>query len=275
MRWKLQEFLYEMKNDPERRVLFVEGDRDVAFWRGLAANRNRHSMIYPVHALEITGQVDGERGRLLRAAESLLESDVSDRVLFFSDADADRILTRTINSNVRLTDGRDLESYAISANCLRHLCDTCFPQTAEHPDGLLEQINRIGRPLGILRVVSARSDLRLPFQRTLGDRLSRFLNVSNGNLILDFDHLLLTLLQNAGIARRIDEIRALCAAESVALEGVQDSQLVHGGDLIDLLAIKFHVGSEEMRRHLHMCIQMEKALVAAFPNIVATNGWLA
>jgi hypothetical protein len=119
MPWTLSEFDYELHQDPERHVLFVEGNRDVAFWKSVVPFVERgNSVVYPISELDIPVPVQGgHRGRLLWYAAQVSGSPHRGRILFFVDADQDRILGIDGPENVIFTDGRDLESYALTESC--------------------------------------------------------------------------------------------------------------------------------------------------------------
>lgn len=54
MRWTVSEFLYELGVDGSRRVLFVEGARDVAFWNRLVPVLERaNTAVYPISYMQI------------------------------------------------------------------------------------------------------------------------------------------------------------------------------------------------------------------------------
>src|ERR1700731_4950895 len=123
MRWKLSEFIYEMQQDTDRRVFFVEGIRDQVFWsKSLQLARRSGTVVYAISTLDCGAVPGGERGRLLWAAEQLSSSSIAERLQFFADADFDRLLRRKNPDNMILTDGRDLESYFLLGKCCDHVC---------------------------------------------------------------------------------------------------------------------------------------------------------
>ena len=115
MAWTVGEFEYELQRDPQRRVLFVEGLRDLAFWKILVPIMERaNTVIYPISEILIDIENGGERGRLFAFARLIQGGPLQARVRFFADADYDRILNIECPENVVLTDWRDLEAYALS-----------------------------------------------------------------------------------------------------------------------------------------------------------------
>lgn len=69
--WTLPEFLFERELDLTRKVLFVEGKRDLAFWRELVPSLERgNTVIYPISTIECEDADGGERGRLLCIARA-------------------------------------------------------------------------------------------------------------------------------------------------------------------------------------------------------------
>jgi hypothetical protein len=165
MRWTAKELLLELELDPGRRVLFLEGNRDLVFWRDtVPLRRGPGVVLYPISFLDCEQGDGGERGRLIRAARLFQASSAADRVHFFP------FFGRAPPPNVTFTDGRDLESYAISNNCLGHICNTGFATNRETGSALLSLLTELARPIGILRIASERAALGLPFQRTLSEQ---------------------------------------------------------------------------------------------------------
>jgi len=123
MSWTVAEFADELERDPRRRVLIVEGNRDVAFWKVIVPVMLRgDTVIYPISEILADPVSGGERGRLLWYARTIGETLLAQRLSFFADADNDRVLQIPQPKNVTLTDGRDLESYALSECCMIRVC---------------------------------------------------------------------------------------------------------------------------------------------------------
>jgi hypothetical protein len=216
MRWKPEELLYELEQDPRCRILFVEGGRDIAFWRDTVPLQKGPDVVtYPISVLECETGEGGERGRLIRAARLLQNTPAAPRIRFLADANGDLFLGKIPPPNVTLTDGRDLENYAISSSCLDHICKTAFPAKGETGAELLEVLREVARPIGILRIASERAELKLPFQRTLSENrgVKRFIKIVDGVSCLDIPQLLTTLIQNSAQSRAIQD-SAMQAYES-------------------------------------------------------------
>ena len=273
--WTLSEFLFELELDSSRKVLFVEGSRDLAFWRGLVPSPDRgDTVIYPISAIKCEFAGGGERGRLLCIARAVLSSKSSDRVLFFADADCDRILGHKEPSNVVLTDGRDLESYGLTQGCLTHLCVQGLGMDEVGAGPVLGRVVEVTRPIGILRIASQRVDLKLPFQRTFEKRgLGRFLCGNKIDAHVDVDKLISTLLQNAGISlSRTGEIVELLRQEKEMLENIGHDQIVHGKDFERALASFFDLDEEQIERLLFLSMNLSE--IALHPNIAQVRGWM-
>jgi len=270
--WTLSEFLFELEADSKRRVLFVEGLRDLAFWRGLVPPLDRgDTVIYPITAIKCELADGGERGRLLCIARTVLATKSSGRILFFADADDDRILGRKEPANVVFTDGRDLESYGLTQACLICLCVRGIGMDEVAAEAVLNRVVAVTRPIGVLRVASARADLKLPFQRTFEARrdLRRFLIGDS----LDIGRLVSTLLQNAGISlAKTDEVGELLRQETDRLSGVGHDQIVHGKDFTRALATFFGLDDGQAERLLFLSIDF--ADIASRPNIAQVRGWM-
>ncbi|WP_420242321.1 hypothetical protein [Roseiterribacter gracilis] len=233
--WTLGEFELELTEDSQRIVLFVEGHRDLAFWRKLlpTAERDRAS-VYPISALECPSVLGGERGRLIWAAKTFLVHELSDRLRFFADADMDKLLEVETPRNVWTTDYRDLECYALCPVCFEELCATGLGD-AEKAAPLIAAISNVARPVGLMRVASQRLQLDLPFNRTLEKGFGRFTDRRASSF--DQRKLAQALLQNAGISlSELARYEAACASEQERFRDLIDAHLVHGKDLVRILA---------------------------------------
>jgi Protein of unknown function (DUF4435) len=270
--WTLAEFLFELDLDLKRKVVFVEGARDLAFWRELVPSLDRRdTVIYPISAIECEHADGGERGRLFYNAGAMLASNSSRRVLFFADADCDRILGNKEPSNVILTDGRDLESYGLTRACFKRLCVRGIGMDQAAAEPVFDHVVEVTRPIGMLRVASRRANLELPFQRTFDKRgLGRFLL---GHAGVDVDKLITTLLQNAGISlARKGEVVELLRRENETLAEIAHDQIVHGKDFMRALASFLELDEEQIERLVFLSMDFPE--VASRPNIAQVHIWM-
>ena len=276
MRWTPQELILELDQDPARRILFVEGIRDLAFWRDLPLERGPGAVIYPISFLECEPGEGGERGRLIRAARFFQDRGWVTRIHFFADANGDRFLERPLPPAVTLTDGRDLESYALSPECLQHFYKIAFPERDGTGAALLQLLSKIARPIGVLRIASERASLRLPFSKTLADdRLKRFLTASDDAVGLDMNHLITALIQNAGQSLAIkDYVIRNYEDERTRLSTTSDHLIIHGRDTRRVLAWQFGVSINEIERLIYMSLALDRNRIREFPNVKDVENWL-
>jgi len=273
--WTLAEFLFELEHDATRKVLFVEGLRDLSFWRNLVPSTVRgDTVIYPISVIQFESAEGGERGRMFCIASAVLASRMSVRVLFFADADYDRIFAREPHSNVVLTDSRDLESYGITARCIENLCVRGIAMDEVAATPLFGQVISVARPIGTLRVASERANMKLPFQRTLERRgLSRFISLNEGGAQLDMDRLVSTMLQNAGISlAQLSEILGLQRNEEKSLAVLEHDQVVHGKDFVRTLACILRLDEDQIERLLFLSMDISE--IALRPNIARVQTWI-
>jgi hypothetical protein len=183
------------------------------------------SMVEAIEAAE-----GGERGRLLAFAERMVRSEA--RLKCFADADWDRLLARTAPANVWLTDTRDLEGYTLRKECVEKVLRLGLATERFDAEAVLTSVLRAAREVGVLRVLSVRQNLRLPFQRT---DLSRHIGVANGGVSIRPGYLR-ALLQNAGIGLgQLARVQADLGELAQELADVPDGQLVHGKDAFCML----------------------------------------
>ena len=274
--WTLSEFLFELEQDLNRRVLFVEGLRDLAFWRGVVhSNDRRNTVIYPISSMVCEIAEGGERGRLLFIARAIFASHLSNRVLFFADADYDRLLGREHPSNVVLTDGRDLESYGLTPAVLAQLCTIGMGTNEATGPQVFDRIVEVTRPIGLLRIASTRVYLKLPFQRTFESRggIRRFLQGKKLGARLDMSRLITTLIQNSELSlAKVVEIGELLSQEIVTQAQVAHDQIVHGKDFMRSLAFFLDLDVEQAERLLFLSLNF--AVITSRSNIALVRKWI-
>jgi hypothetical protein len=274
------EWVAEFALDPTRRVLFVEGERDLAFWRAMVPYKSRtRSVVYPAKLLHVESCVGGERGRAVFAANAIANE--AQGVRFFLDADHDRLLAREGQhpSCVVLTDGRDLEAYAWNQECLERLLDQ-FARRA-HTSEIQTCIERICRPIGLLRMISDSENLRLPFQRTLTEganqtktRLTRYIDGKpTPDVSLDLKKLIEALLQNADQSLKHTEgLVAQIEREEAKRKDVGSGQIVHGKDMTSMLSLLLGTTPAIAESLLFLSIRREEVL--AGPKVTELIDWL-
>lgn len=272
--WTVEEFFFELRQDAARRVVFVEGNRDLAFWKRLVPVLERgDTVFYPISMIQMSGKAGGERGRLMSCAALFNDSEYSSRIRLFADADFDRILENAVPDGVVLTDGRDLEAYAMHSACIEKFCVQGLALNECDPDSLLKKAIELSRPVATLRVFSERSKCRLPFKRTLRDGLGRFTVQEEGELKVDVRRLTSVLLQNAQISlARLNDFLDGFGGETEKIKGWPDQQVIHGKDFC--LALGLLLELEESVVEACLFLSVEKDYLLTFPNIMLVVNWV-
>jgi len=230
-------------------LLLVEGNTDIRFWSLLApiALRNR-TVIYPIDRIDVPGGPRSARGRALFLADRLRQTEVSDRVKFFLDADADHLLGRNCPLNVILTDYRDLEAYAFHVEAMRSVLFS-FGHDPDGAEAALAVLGRIVRPCGLVRLMDEIHQLALPFQRTWRSGLTRQIKGAKQDPQVPTSILFRALLQNADISlSRLTWAEGCLQAVAADYAAVDTLSLAHGKDLISAISWRFTVGYDEAER---------------------------
>jgi hypothetical protein len=265
-----RELIYRLeRQDPDSFVLIVEGDDDLRFWSLLVpvSQRNR-TMVYPVRTIDVVGADDGERGRALKLAEHFWGTPLQDRVLFLLDADYDRLTGRAHNANVVLTDFRDLEAYAYDLGAVECLLFAMREEPALARQ-VLAAFDLILRPCGYLRAADALNDLKLPFQRTCGDRLRRYIEGPRSNPRVELDRLIGALLQNNDQSlAEVPAVRARYDEANASFNAVASPDLIHGKDFVNAIAWRFGIGIAEAERALLGCLASTIDRIRGLPTIM-------
>ncbi len=234
--------------DPSRRELYVEGSRDRLFLAWLLAGAGISASVLEIAWVDLPSRIlGGERGRLIHFATYLGDRDIEIRM--FADADFDRLLARAVPNRVWLTDHRDMEGYFLRKECIDKALQLGIATERVSAVELLATVQRHGRCLGLVRIMSEIDGLSLPFQAT---RLRRYLHFERGQIELDFDEYLQTLAQNAGISLTgLDQLRERLSELAVRFASAPDSEVIHGKDalcIIEVALSKFGVAQGEAAR---------------------------
>jgi len=236
MRRDPQALLLAHKMDRARRTLFVEGRRDRLFVAWLASSRCPDAQVLEIDTIEVSVDTGGNRARCIALAQKIPDSMCSIRV--FVDADWDRIFKKPQPPSVWLTDHRDLESYCLRVECFEKMLVLGLCCEGPTPSVALGSILTTGRALGVLRILSVREALNLPFQSV---DLFRHSRSSQGLVSVNRHEYLRALVQNAGISlARLAELTDAWQRLEEELAKVPDLDLVHGKDAVALISRMLH-----------------------------------
>jgi hypothetical protein len=182
-------------------MVFVEGLRDLAFWRKLSPVSERiNSVIYSIDSIEIECAAGGNKGRLIALATKLNTAGFGERVKFFVDADYDHFIKKQHPSNVIITDYRDIEGYAFNEETIGEIVLTGLAKQKDINFIFCSLIN-LCFPIGVLRLLSESESLELPFNKTFKNKgRSKIIKKNGTDQIIDTKALISKLLQNAQIS---------------------------------------------------------------------------
>lgn len=237
-RMELQELIYMLqKQDPDARILFVEGVSDTAFWERIVPTTERGAVsIYPIDAVEIEGNDGGCRGRAINLARILVDQEIGGRVKFFLDTDENGLVDEDIPENIVFTDFRDLEGYAITEECVSMILFSFGSNRCDSSD-LFENCCEISGKIGELRLANSISGLGLPFKSAFVNHPGRVLTRAGGLCTLSVQGLVDRLLQ---ISQSTAEQRAeynAARGQALALAAAIDRmRLVRGKDFLVILS---------------------------------------
>lgn len=219
--------------DRSRRELYVEGNHDRIFLNWLVGDeKNPDALVVDIRSVELpSSTVGGEKGRLIDFAKEVEGADAQIKV--FADADTDRVLGRSVPSNVWLTDQRDLEGYVLRRECIEKVINLGFLNDKLDADEVLRQVALLGRKLGIFRLMSELDERDLPFKRT---QVKRYIVLESNTIKLDLERYASALLQNAGISLKgVVEVINRHSETEDEYSHLDDKEIVHGKDAIMVL----------------------------------------
>lgn len=222
--------------DPHRIELFVEGVTDRHFVEWLTdPTRSEDALVREMTTVEIDQGHGGERGRLIAFATQI--DGRHERIRFFADADWDRLLGIAQPTNVWLTDPRDIEGYFFRRDCIEKILRVGIGTTSVDADDVLQDVRRIARRVGLLRVLSARTKQHLSFQNT---SLWRHLTATRGRVEFNEEGFMRSLLQNSDLSLgELENWQSDLDQIEHQMESVDSAQVIHGKDALEVLAKAF------------------------------------
>ena len=263
--------------DSLRRELYVEGRRDRLFFLWfLGSERDPNAIILEIDSVHCETPIEGGcRGRLLTFAANIAAYKL--QVRCFADADFDRLLARPIPANVWLTDCRDLEGYFLQTHCINKVLHLALATEKHTPQAILGELSRLGRPLALLRLLSEREKLKLPFQKRPPRPYLKESKTKKGHIELRFDSYLQALVQGVNISlNRLDEFKVKIAALREETKDIPDSELLHGKDCVAILQAT--LSSDEFKEEAvesSFWTSLEHTVVQGFPNLKAALKYLS
>ena len=276
-RWTRDEFRQLLAEDRQLRVLVVEGPSDIKLWHKIAPSSCRKDTeIYPVTSFHVEVDLGGNKARVAELARSSVSWPEAERLKFFADADCDRFMQVDHPDRLNLTDGRDVESYVLIGAVLECFCEIGAGERPAEAAIIGKTIRDLLRPIGLLRIASARENLNLPFKETfVGGSVSRFFKDRRGRYSLSLDALVDALLNQAELPRQMkpDLINLLERTES-ELSDVEDWQIVHGKDLISFFSWYFAVSLPISFGLICLSIVASLNAVLAYESFSEIEGWV-
>jgi Protein of unknown function (DUF4435) len=265
------------KMDSRRRELYVEGCRDRSFFLWfLRDNRDSNAIVLGIDSVHCEAPAEGGcRGRLLQFASDIEPYKL--QVRCFADADFDRLLARPVPANVWLTDCRDLEGYFLQTHCIDKVLHLALVTETHTPEAILGELSRLGRPLALLRLLSEREHLKLPFQKRPPRPYLRQSKSKKRYIELHFDSYLQALLQGVNIGlNRLNEFKVQITAMKDETKLIPDSEFLHGKDCVAILQAILR--SDEFKEEAvepSFWTSLERAVIQKFPNLNAALRYLS
>jgi len=252
----------QLKLDKDLKLFFVEGLRDLAFWRKLVPQTKRKDV--QVIKIGLVQDIDinlgGEKGRLIELSNLLSDKEFKTRVKFFADSDNDKILAKTHKPTVLLTDYRDLESYCFSEKCIQELIETGLAKEGINIKKLMNQIESICRPIGMLRAISEKSSYQLRFTKTF-IKNGRRKFIKKNEFELDLDKLVTTLLQNTKLGMNLKDTLIIELTTDLNFYEQSDArQIIQGKDWLFYLSELLNLDSDSIEKMLFLSLDYSNLL---------------
>lgn len=225
--------------DPHRKEIYVEGFDDVNFITWLAGDsRDDNVLIQDMTSIKIDSilknKAAGNKEKAICFSEYLRISRQNLPILFFVDADYDRVLGKKCGDNVLFTDQRDLEGYFFSKDVIEKIKYACKLSFRTDCTIMLKDVKEVAHYISCCRIFSYAFELKLPFKET---SLDKYITVVEGNVFLKKEEYVRALMQNAGISLRhwkcfVENIECVCEEFVDADRG----DMFHGKDALILIS---------------------------------------
>ncbi|UTV29911.1 DUF4435 domain-containing protein [Photobacterium atrarenae] len=267
--YTFQEIVTQKSLDNDVSFMFVEGDRDLSFWRKVIPITERNNtQIIQIRSLSDLDAVEGgEKGRLILLSNLFQEHGLSERIRVFVDADNDYISSKEYTESVLLTDFRDLEAYCFQDACLNEFFETGLAKSNIDVQKIKENLVSLSLPIGFLRYVSEHEDLKLPFQKSF-DKNGRRKFMDRKQPIIDRSKLVTTLLQNAKVSvKECDRILGTLDDLTKTFETFEVRKIIQGKDWLFFLGELFDIPSDQVESQLFLALDYDS--LTDFTNVRA------
>jgi len=232
--------------DVGRRELYVEGVRDRVFLNWLVGDtRDTKASIVPIDQVELP-EVDlgGNRERLKVFLQQVVSQPANIRGLI--DTDHATFIEEAFPPNAWMTDLRDIEGYVLSEENVDAALRLGYGIDRVAAVNVLASTHEVGATLASIRLGSEKLGLKLPVSSANLSRCSKA--TRNGQITLDVQRLLQSLLQAAGISLgRLPEVTTEVAVARELIATFPIEQVIHGKDCMKILTLQFKaLGSREV-----------------------------
>jgi hypothetical protein len=258
------------------RELYVEGSRDKLLFewllgRSIAAN----SYVVEIDSVEVANVVEGgNRTRLLRFAEQVLDSGASIRCFADRDSPDQDATPAKIPDNVLMSDGRDLESYVLTEKNLQKVIKVGCGIAELEAATVLPAVMELARRMAAMRVMSDRKGWKLPFAR---GGWTGAITSNRRSVGLNNRRALASLLQSAKVS--LKELNGALSEIDVIMEEqrqMPDIEVVRGKDaMIFLGAILRHHGVDPRDTDKLMWTSLDERSIDQYPNLLSAVSFLS
>lgn len=234
MKRSIERIIGSYKMDPERKEIFVEGNHDRFFLEWLLDIDIKSDVkIYDRSHIDFETVDTNDKKIILHVASEL---EAYDNAIVFIDADYDRYLNESYPKNVITTDFRDKEGYSMNKVTLDKICALNLLSPQSFGAKIERNLNEIGRPLGILRILSLKEGFELPVNQLSG-KLHRYIKTADHDLTFKFDKSIDFLINESEKVTQADKVEIIEKFKKLS-EGLIDEPLkllINGKDYINIM----------------------------------------
>ncbi len=244
IRRKPEAIIKSLEMYPEKKAVYVEGDRDRLFFEYIYDydRSTQSTFFFGIDTVDIPENVNGNRGRLIDFASTVQQHGVN-RIKCFIDADYYHVLNNEVFPNsIIKTDFKDLESYLYEASYFFKFINIGLSTEKINPHFIFDKISH-AKEIALLRICSFENNFDLPFQK-MYKNFSRYYNLDKG---LDIEKYCQTLIQNCDKKITIQQLKAALEITKNKYNESPIRLLLHGKDVLEILKeISKHCGKDKI-----------------------------
>jgi hypothetical protein len=228
-----QAFIAALKMDPNRKNVFVEGNKDRLFLKWLTeGKKNPNCQIVEISFVKFNTRLEGNKEKIKYFAK--IVGSENKNIKFFCDSDYDTILSQKLPPNIITTDNNDIEAYLFEKSFIEKSLVLGYGCEKINSEIIINTCLNIAAKIGVLRILSFKNNYHFSINDT---NIIKYIHKSGEVINFDFEGFLRAVIQNSKLSLKEftkyqkEHISLLSAYSDLPL-----IKLTRGKDLIVILS---------------------------------------